>query len=389
MSSSGIYLDYAATTPVDPAVRDAMVGCLSLDGEFANPSSDHHYGQAAKRIVEDARGIVAERLGARPEGIVFTSGATEANNLALFGTLPAAERPGSHLVTSAIEHHSVLDAARHLARDGVEVTFVECDARGRIAPDAVAAAITPATRLVSIMHVNNEVGTVQDIRTIAAACREHEVPLHVDAAQGAGKLPLPVDEWGITLCSVTAHKLCGPKGIGALYVRPGTRLEPMLHGGEQERRLRPGTQATHQIAGLGKAFELASDDAEIAAVAALRDRLWSGIARIEGAVRNGDPDGSAPHILSVSFPGIDGESLRFALDGVALSQGSACSSDTPEPSHVLTALGFSDARARSTLRFGVGRFTTAEEIDTVLTALGAAVGRLSGRAAGAPAWCSA
>jgi cysteine desulfurase len=239
------------------------------------------------------------------------------------------------------------------------------------------------------MHVNTEIGTVQDIPRIAAICRERRVPLHVDAAQSAGKVPLAIDDWGLALCSMTAHKLCGPKGVGALYVRPGLELTPLMFGGEQERRIRPGTQATHQIAGIGKAFELADADAEAGRVAALRDRLWDRLAGIPGAARNGDPGRSAPHILSVSFAGIDGESLRLALGDIAVSQGSACASDTPEPSHVLSALGFSDARANATIRFGLGRFTTVGEVDLTAERAQWAVQHLAGIAGRPPAWCSA
>jgi cysteine desulfurase len=389
MTEQSIYLDYAATTPVDPAVREAMFECLTLEGAFGNPASDHAPGRRARAVIDKARATVADRVGARTDGIVFTSGATEANSLALSGMFPWRLRAGAHLVTSVIEHHSVLETAERLRADGVDVSFVDCDARGFVDPDAIEAAIRPETRLVSIMHVNNEIGTVQDIPRIAAICRERRVPLHVDAAQSAGKVPLAIDDWGLALCSMTAHKLCGPKGVGALYVRPGLELTPLMFGGEQERRIRPGTQATHQIAGIGKAFELADADAEAGRVAALRDRLWDRLAGIPGAARNGDPGRSAPHILSVSFAGIDGESLRLALGDIAVSQGSACASDTPEPSHVLSALGFSDARANATIRFGLGRFTTAGEVDLTAERAQWAVQHLAGIAGRPPAWCSA
>ncbi len=386
MSPASIYLDYGATTPVDPRVLEAMAGCLTADGVFGNASSDHAAGARARDIVEAVRGLVAERIGGRPEGIVFTSGATEANNLALRGAISTADRP--HLITSIIEHRSVLDCARYLESVGADLTVLDCDSLGRVDPDSVGQALRPTTRLVSIMHANNEVGTVQDIRAIAGICRQHGVPLHVDAAQSAGKLPLEVDAWGIDLCSLTAHKLCGPKGVGVLYVRPGLVLEPLFYGGEQERRVRPGTLATHQIAGLGRAIELA-EPAESVRTAALRDRLWAGLAGIAGACRNGDPDDSAPHLLSVSFPGVDGESLRLALGDVAVSQGSACTSASPEASHVLSAMGLGDTRARGTLRFGLGRFTTEWEVDTVIGRLRVAVPRLRGLADHAPGWCSA
>src|SRR5690606_9710456 len=336
-----IYLDCAATTPVDPRVLAAMTECL--EREHANPSSSHSAGRRARALVERARAAVAERLGVPPATLVFTSGATESNNLALAGML--AERGGerAHLVTSRIEHKSVLDTAKALERRGVEVTYVASDPNGRVPPDAIAAAIGPRTALVSIMHVNNETGVIQDIERIAELCRERGVPLHVDAAQSAGKLELPLARWGVALCSLTAHKLHGPKGIGALYVRDGVPIAPLFHGGEQERSLRPGTLATHQIVGMGRAFELADPAAEAPRLAALRDRLAERLLALPGVRLNGAAAPRAPHIASVSFPGAEGESLLLALDGVAVSQGSACMADSPEASHVLTAMGLGDA----------------------------------------------
>ena len=388
MSDKPIYLDYAATTPVDPVVRDAMFDCLTIDGVFANSASDHGSGHSARAVVDRARRAVAERIGGDVSGVVFTSGATEANNLALIGMLPERFRVGAHLVTTAIEHHSVLETAQFLAEEGVELSVIKPDSSGRVDPAAVADAIRDNTRLVSVMHVNNEIGSVQDIERIAGVCGERGVPLHVDAAQSAGKLPLKVSAWGIALCSITAHKLYGPKGIGALYVQPDVRLAAMFHGGEQERGLRPGTLATHQIAGLGKAFELADPMVEAARTGALRDRLWDGLRQISGVLRNGDPSRSAPHILSVSFPGIDGESLRLAIQGIEVSQGSACASDVPEPSHVLSAIGFGTGRAQSTIRFGLGRFTTEAEVDHVIRRTQKAAHRLLTIAGKPPEWCS-
>jgi cysteine desulfurase len=389
MTGTGIYLDYAATSPVDPAVAKVMTACLELDGVFANPSSDHVAGTRAMKIVEQARCQVAQRVGAHEDSIVFTSGATEANNLALQGMFPWHTRERAHLVTSRIEHRSVLDVARHLASNGVSVSYVDCDQRGIVDPEAVAAAIRDDTRLVSIMYVNNEIGSVQDIGAIAAQCRARNVPFHIDAAQGAGKLPLDLSDLGVDMCSLTAHKLCGPKGIGALYVRDGLRLDPLMHGGEQERGIRPGTLATHQIAGMGQAYELADDKVESARIADLRDMLWQALSIITDTSRNGDSELVAPHILNVSFPGVDGESLRCALGDLAVSQGSACASDRPEASYVLTALGLSDARAQSSLRFGLGRFTTRQEIELAARRVKVAVERLRRLSEGAPAWCSA
>ena len=387
-----IYLDYAASAPLDPAVLAVME--RALRDSAANPASTHAAGRRAARIVETARAQVAARIGAAaPERIVFTSGATEANNLALKGVLehalaaqPAA-RP--HLVTSRIEHRSVLDAARALETRGVDVTYVPSGADGIVSPERIAAAIEPATALVSLMHVNNETGTVQDVEAVAEICRARGVPLHVDAAQSAGKLPLAVEVLGPALVSLTAHKLCGPKGVGALYVAPGTVLAPQLHGGEQERGLRAGTLAPHQVAGMGAAYELAAPEREGPRLAALRDRLAQRLCAIPGVRENGDPQRRAPHLLNMTFPGVEGESLRAALGGVAVSAGSACASASPEASHVLTAMGLSDVLAASSLRFSVGRFTTEDEIDRAAARVAAAVDRLRELAKGAPAWCSA
>lgn len=387
MTERAIYLDYAATSPVDPRVADAMQACLGPDGNFGNPASPHVFGRAARQVVDDAARCIGKLVNASPDRLVFTSGATEANNLALQGMLrrPAGKR---HLITTRIEHRSVLDAALALEAEGVGLTLLDCDASGIVAPDRIVAALRPETRLVSVMHVNNEIGTVQDVAGIARVCREAGVPLHVDAAQAAGKVDLDIHGWGIDLCSLTAHKLNGPKGVGALYVRSGLELEPLAHGGEAMLGIRPGTLATHQIAGFGRAFELAGVEAETVRLATLRDRLWLGLAGIPGARRNGDARRAAPHILSASFPGVDGESLRFALADIAVSAGSACTSASLAPSHVLSSLGLSDAVAESTLRFGVGRFTTAAEIDRAVERVGSEVRRLRAIAAGAPDWCS-
>jgi cysteine desulfurase len=282
----------------------------------------------------------------------------------------------------------VLDPAAALAAHGVALSLVDCDRDGIVAPERIAAAIGPTTRLVSVMQVNNEIGTVQDIAAIADICRQAQVPLHVDAAQGAGKVPLDIEGWGIDLCSLTAHKLNGPKGVGALYVRPGLPLEPLISGGEAELGVRAGTLPTHQIAGFGKAFELAAGAAEPARLRALRERLWQHLRAIPDLRRNGSVERSAPHILNVSCSRVEGESLRLALEDIAMSSGSACTSRSPEPSHVLRSLGLSDVLAESSLRFGVGRFTTEDEIDRAARRVITEVARLRQVSEGAPAWCS-
>lgn len=387
MSEMPIYLDNAATTPVDPAVVDAMAACLGPSGEYANPASTHAAGRRAHALVERARADVAALVGADAAAIVFTSGATESNNLALAGVLRAPGNP-RRLITTRIEHKSVLDTAGAFAREGVEVIRLGCDARGRVDLDALEPALERGPALVSIMHVNNEVGVIQDIGRAAEIAHAHGALIHVDAAQSAGKLELDLSGLGLDLCSLTAHKLHGPKGVGALYVRAGVRLAPQMHGGAQERSLRPGTLATHQIVGMGAAFALARPADEGPRLADLRRVLWERLARIEGVRLNGDPERSAPHILNVSFPGVDGESLRAALPDVAASEGSACASDAPEPSHVLSALGLSDAVAQAALRFSVGRFTRVADVERAAARVAAEVARLRALAVAAPAWCS-
>jgi cysteine desulfurase len=368
-------------------VLEAMQRCMTLDGDFANASSTHAAGAAALRHVDAAREQIAARIGGRRDGIVFTSGATEANNLALAGALAAAPPERRHVVTTLIEHKSVLDAVRALERRGCRATYVPCGPDGVVPIAAVAEAIEPATALVSVMHVNNETGAVQDIRGLAALCRERGVPLHVDAAQSVGKVPVELDAWGVPLASLNAHKICGPKGIGALYVAPGVALEPLLFGGEQQRGLRPGTLPTHQIAGMGEAYRLADPTVEGPMLAALKSRLWAALASIPGVRLNGALESSAPHILNVAFPGIEAESLRLAVGEIACSAGSACMAASPEASHVLSTMGLSHALASSSLRFGVGRFTTAREIDRAAERIRAEVARLGALAAAAPAWC--
>jgi len=389
MSEESIYLDYAATTPVDPRVIDAMTDCLGLAGAFANPSSSHAPGREAKRRVERARRKIAERVGAEVDEIVFTSGATESNNLALKGVMDASREGPAHLVTTRIEHKSVLDTAKRLAKTGLTVEFLETDYHGRVSIDQLAASLArrPA-RLVSIMHVNNEIGTFQEVQELASVCREHGALLHVDAAQSVGKIPMMLGDWGVDLCSLTAHKICGPKGIGAIYMRRGLRVAPFIHGGEQERGVRAGTLATHQIVGMGEAYELADPAVDMPRIESLRERLLAGLTAIEGVSQNGSPQTSIPNITNLRFPGVDGESLRLGLAGIAVSAGSACNADIPDPSYVLTGIGLSDALANSSLRFSIGRFTTPEEIDIVVERVTAEVARLRALAPSAPAWCS-
>ncbi len=388
MTSRDVYLDYAATTPVDPAVAQAMTECLGRDGDFANPSSAHSFGQAAAHRVQTARAQIAERIGAAAESIILTSGATESDNLALQGVMHACRDRGKHLITARTEHKAVLDTAAALERQGFVATYLDCDSDGLIDPDALEAAITDDTVLVSIMHLNNETGVIQDLDALGERCRRHGVLLHADAAQSVGKVPMDVAQWPVDLVSLTAHKIYGPKGVGALYVGPGVPLVPLMFGGEQERALRPGTLPVHQIVGMGLAYEIADPVVEAPRLAALKKRLWEGLSGIDGARRNGHIERCSPHVLNVTFPGVNGESLRFAIAEIAVSAGSACNAETPESSHVLSAMGLSDALAESTLRLSLGRYTTAEEIDYVVGRMTGEAGRLRELAASAPAWCS-
>ncbi len=369
MATGLIYLDYAATTPVDERVAARMAEVLAM--RLGNPSSNHASGRAALALIDTARAQVAALVGADPADIVFTSGATESNNLAITGTMRAASpRSGKpHVVTLATEHKSVLETVRALALQGATVTVLKPDAEGVLDPQVLAAALRPETCLVSLLHVNNEIGVVQDIPRLAAVCAAQSVPLHVDAAQSAGKLPLDVD--GLALLSFSAHKLGGPQGIGALYVAPGhrPRLAPQLLGSSHERGLRAGTLATHQIVGFGLACALAATrrESEGPRLTALRERLWAGLATLPGVRRNGRP--GAPHILNVSFPGVEGESLFTGLPELALSTGSACNSRSAEPSFVLRALGRDTEAAQSSLRFSLGSSTTGAEIDAAIVAV--------------------
>ena len=381
-----IYLDYAATTPLDPRVLEAMHAALEREGAWANPSSNHWAGQAARALVQDARERVARCIGAQAREIVFTSGATESDNLAIRGLATAPATAGQHIVTARTEHKAVLDCCAQLQREGFQVTYLQPDTDGIVTAQQVAEALRDDTVIVSIMLVNNEIGVVQDVQSIGAACRERGVPLHVDAAQAFGWLDVDLRSWPIDLMSITAHKICGPKGTGALFVRDGLVLQPLLFGGEQEDGRRAGTLAPHQIAGLAKALELAVSPDERQRLAALGDRLRESLLAIDGARLNGHPEARVPHIVNIAFPGIAGEALRFMLPDLAVSAGAACSADDPDASYVLRSLGLGDGLAQSSLRFSVGRFTTEAEVEQAIDRVAAALEVLRGWSAGAPAW---
>jgi cysteine desulfurase len=378
-----IYLDYAATTPIDPRVADRMIECLRPSGAHGNPSSlSHPFGRTARALCEQARAQVASAIGARPETIIWTSGATESDNLAIFGVAQFQADRGRHIVSAKTEHKAVLDPLKQLERLGFSVTYLKPEANGIITVEQIAAALRADTQLVSLMHVNNETGVIQDIGAIGRLCREHGVAFHVDAAQSIGKLPIDVEAMQIDLLSVTAHKAYGPKGIGALYVRkkPPLGIRPLLFGGGQEGGLRSGTLPTHQIVGMGEAFAIAQAEreADVPRLKTLRERLWSGIQALGAVELNGDPEQRVANILNVSFYGVEGESLQFALRDLAVSAGSACSSGSDEGSYVLRALGRDDQLAQSSLRFSLGRFTTEAEIDAAIAAVGREVNRLRG-----------
>jgi cysteine desulfurase len=363
-----VYLDNAATTPVDPGVIEAMLECLGSGGDFANPSATgHEPGRRARARVEQARAEVAALVGAAAEEVLWTSGATEADNLALFGAARFYRERGRHIVTSRSEHPAVLDPCRRLEREGFEVSYLVPQPSGIVEPWQVEEALRPDTLLVSLMHVNNETGVRQDVGAVGRLCRERAVICHVDAAQSAGKLPLDFAGDCIDLLSLTAHKVHGPKGIGALCVRrePRLGLVPLVYGGGQERGLRSGTVPTHQVVGMGAAYRIAGERLveDAARITALRERLWQALARLPGTLLNGDPDRRAPGILSVSIEGIEGESLLAALPDLAVASGSACAAASGEPSYVLRALGRSDELAQSSLRLSLGRFTTVEEVE--------------------------
>ena len=373
-----VYLDYAATTPLDPRVRESMLECMDAANGFGNPSSATHvYGLQAARQIESAASAVAALLNADPAEIIWTSGATESNNLALIGAARFRAMHGRHIVTTAIEHKSVLETCRWLETQGYEVTYVEPDAMGIVAPAAIADALRPSTSLVSVMHANNETGVVQDIAAIGALCRARDVIFHVDAAQSLGKLPLDMQAQQIDMLSVNAHKACGPKGVGALYLNADRmrRVDPLLHGGGQQRGIRPGTLPVHQIVGMGASLRILQDEManEVLRVQALRDRLWAGIRHIDGVLLNGDPSRRICSILNVSVVGLEGESLRFALTDLAISGGSACNSASGEPSYVLRSLGRNPQLAEASVRFSFGRFSTETDADHAVSSFSAAV----------------
>ncbi|MFP5305335.1 MAG: aminotransferase class V-fold PLP-dependent enzyme [Gammaproteobacteria bacterium] len=383
-----IYLDHAATTPLDPQVRDAMLPWLDAQDGFGNPASDHAYGRAARAAVEAARAQVAALLGASAEEIVWTSGATESNNLAIKGALEFRGLAGAHLVTSCIEHKSVVDSCRYLETQGVRVSWLEPDGAGAIRAEQVLAALKPETLLVSLMWVNNETGTINPVIELAPQLRSRGVLFHVDAVQAAGKLPIDLGAVPIDLLSLSAHKSYGPKGVGALFVRkrPRARLAPQIHGGGHEQGMRSGTLATHQLVGMGAACALAAQrlDADAARLSGLRERLWARLRELPDVQRNGDAAAAAPHVLNLSFAGIDGESLRARLPQLAVSSGSACSSATREPSYVLRALGRDDELAGASLRFSPGRATTEAEIDAAAQQVAAAIRALRACRSGGP-----
>ncbi|KAA0695015.1 IscS subfamily cysteine desulfurase [Halopseudomonas laoshanensis] len=376
-----IYLDYAATTPVDPKVAEKMVACLTLDGNFANPASRSHvYGWRAEEAVENARRQVADLVGADPREIIWTSGATESDNLAIKGVAHARAARGRHIITSQIEHKAVLDSCHQLEREGFEVTYLKPGADGLITPEQLRAALREDTVLVSLMHVNNEVGTINDIAALGAVAHAGGALMHVDAAQSTGKLPIDLRNLPVDLMSFCAHKTYGPKGIGALFVRrdPQLKLEALIHGGGHERGMRSGTLATHQIVGMGESFALAAQlmEADNQRIAQLRDRLLAGLAELPDVSLNGSAEQRVPHNLNLAFAGVDGELLLLALKDLALSSGSACNSASVEPSFVLRAMGVPDPLAHSSLRLSLGRFSTQDDIDQAATMLCQVVTRL-------------
>lgn len=367
-----IYLDHAATTPTDPEVVKAMLPYFT--DAFGNPSSIHSFGQEARAAVEEARDRIASLIGAKSEEIAFTSGGTEADNFAITGIAYATENGGNHIITTPIEHHAVIETCKSLERRGFEVTYLPVDSYGLVDPDDVKKAITDNTVLISVMHANNEIGTIEPITEIGRIAQERRVAFHTDAVQTVGHIPVDVNELGVDLLAMSAHKLYGPKGIGALYIRKGTRITPLLHGGEQERRRRAGTENVAAIVGLGKAAEIAQRemDAEVKRLIPLRDHLIEGLTeQIEHIHLNGHPTRRLPNNVNVSIDFVEGESMLLNLDltGIAASTGSACSSSSLEPSHVLLAMGLSHELAHGSLRFTLGRENDEEDIERVLEVL--------------------
>jgi cysteine desulfurase len=374
-----VYMDYSATTPVDPRVVEKMIPYLT--SQFGNPASrSHPYGWDAETAVENARAEVAKLVNCDPREIIWTSGATESDNLAIKGAAHFYKEKGKHLITVKTEHKAVLDTCRELEREGFEVTYLQPQPDGLITLDQLRAAMRPDTILVSVMLVNNEIGVVQDIPAIAALCREKGVIFHSDAAQATGKVAIDLAEWPVDLMTFTAHKTYGPKGIGALFVRrkPRVRLEAQMHGGGHERGMRSGTLATHQIVGMGEAFRLArlEMNTENERIRMLHDRLWNGLSDMEEVYLNGDADARVPHNLNVSFNYVEGESLIMGIKELAVSSGSACTSASLEPSYVLRALGRSDELAHSSIRFTIGRFTTEQDVDFAIGLLKSRIEKL-------------
>ncbi len=382
MSTMPLYLDYAATTPVDPRVAEVMARHLTLEGTFANPASRSHMsGWLAEQAVETGRRQVSDLIGADPREIVWTSGATEADNLALIGYMRAHRDRGRHLITSSIEHKAVLDSVAALEREGFEVTRLAPQADGTVSPDDLKAALRPDTILVSLMAVNNELGSINDLQALGHIAAEHGAAFHVDAAQAAGRIALDMSVLPIDMLSLSAHKVYGPKGIGALYVRRGTRIEALIHGGGHERGMRSGTLPTHQIAGMGRAFALAQEEQESdnAHLEALNRQFRQGLRQLEGTWINAEGSTHAPHIINAGFEGVDGEALIMSLRGLAVSTGSACNSASVDPSYVLTGIGLPRERALASIRFSFGRFSQASDIDQALESLSNALSQLRAR----------
>ncbi len=376
-----IYFDYSATTPVDKRVAEKMMQYMTTDGFYGNPASrSHKFGWQAEEAVDIARNQVADLLNADPREIVFTSGATESNNLAIKGAANFYDKKGKHIITCKTEHKAVLDTCRELERQGFEVTYLDPETNGLIDLNKLAAAMRDDTILVSIMHVNNEIGVIQDIAEIGEMCRARKIIFHVDAAQSVGKIEIDMQQLKVDLMSISAHKFYGPKGMGALYVsrKPRIRLEAQMHGGGHERGMRSGTLPTHQIVGLGEACRIAKEEIiqDRIHVTAMRDRLWAGLNEMEQVFVNGDFDNRYPGNLNVSFNFVEGESLIMALKDLAVSSGSACTSASLEPSYVLRALGLNDEMAHSSIRFSFGRFTTTEEVDYAITLIKKSIGHL-------------
>ena len=380
-SKRPIYLDYSATTPVDERVAKKMMGYLSFDSQFGNPASNSHvYGWETEDAVDEARKYVSALINADPREIVWTSGATESDNLAIKGAAHFNQRKGKHIVTVKTEHKAVLDTCRQLEREGYEVTYLDPEPDGLLDLNKLKAAIRKDTTVISVMHVNNEIGVIQDIAAIGKLCRDNKIVFHVDAAQSAGKTPIDVEALNVDLMSFSGHKVYGPKGIGALYVRrkPRVRIEAQIHGGGHERGMRSGTLPVHQIVGMGEAFRIAGEEMELetARLKSLRDRLWAGLKDIEETYLNGSLDHRVAGNLNASFNFIEGESLMMALKDLAISSGSACTSASLEPSYVLRALGMNDELAHSSIRFSVGRYTTDADIDQTIASVKSAVTKL-------------